>query len=59
MSTGHFTQVVWKQTMSLCMGHAFSSDKQNIVIVARYSPRGNIASAFDTNVLPLLVVQWP
>ena len=42
--------------MSLCMGHAFSSDKQNIVIVARYSPRGNIASSFDTNVLPLLGV---
>ena len=35
------------------MGHAFSSDKQNIVIVARYSPRGNIASFFDKNVLPL------
>ena len=42
--------------MSLCMGHAFSADRQNIVIVARYSPRGNIASSFDTNVLPLLGV---
>ena len=51
--TGHFTQVVWKDSTSSCMAHAFSDDKKEVYIVARYKPRGNYKGKYGENVLPL------
>lgn len=49
--TGHFTQVVWKDTKELGMARAKSSNG-SVFVVARYRPAGNILSAFNGNVLP-------
>ena len=51
MSTGHFTQVVWKESIELGMAKATSINGQTIV-VANYSPPGNYAGKFTRNVLP-------
>ncbi len=50
--TGHFTQVVWKDSKKLGVGKA-TGKKQNMTctyVVARYQPRGNIVSQFKDNV---------
>lgn len=51
LSTGHFTQVVWKETKEL--GIAFAKKGGKIVVVANYSPSGNILGQFSENVPPL------
>nr|XP_021327299.1 ancylostoma secreted protein isoform X1 [Danio rerio] len=50
--TGHFTQVVWKDTKELGVGLA--TDGNTIFVVGQYLPAGNIANAgyFEKNVLP-------
>ncbi|CAH3120076.1 unnamed protein product [Porites lobata] len=52
---GHFTQIVWKGTHQV--GAALATKNLGngyikTVIVARYSPRGNILGQFPDNVLP-------
>ncbi|XP_057184904.1 uncharacterized protein glipr2 isoform X2 [Triplophysa rosa] len=50
--TGHFTQVVWKDTKELGVGLA--TDGNTIFVVGQYLPAGNISNAgyFERNVLP-------
>jgi len=52
MSTGHFTQVVWKGSEKLGVGFAITSDGNSIYVVAQYSPQGNYMGQFGQNVLP-------
>ncbi|CAF1421635.1 unnamed protein product [Adineta ricciae] len=52
MNTGHFTQVVWKDTNKLGIGVVFVPDRK-IIVVGRYSPPGNVPDQFTENVLPL------
>ena len=52
MSTGHFTQVVWKGSQKLGLGYALTGDGKTLYVVAQYSPPGNIRGQFEQNVLP-------
>jgi len=45
--TGHFTQVVWKDTKEVGFGYADS------YVCARYAPPGNYAGRFEENVFPM------
>lgn len=47
--TGHFTQVVWKETLLIGYGEATSTNGITYT-VARYSPSGNVDGEFSTNV---------
>lgn len=49
MSTGHFTQVVWRNTQRL--GCAMASCGGNAVYVCSYDPPGNYAGDFPKNVV--------
>jgi hypothetical protein len=49
--TGHFTQVVWKDTKELGMGKAKSPDGK-VFVVGRYRPAGNMISKVNENVSP-------
>ncbi|XP_026104089.1 uncharacterized protein LOC113075622 isoform X1 [Carassius auratus] len=50
--TGHFTQVVWKDTKEVGVGLA--TDGKTTFVVGQYLPGGNISNAgyFERNVLP-------
>ena len=54
METGHFTQVVWKNSITFGIGKAVG--KKNgmtcTYIVARYRPAGNYMGQFQMQVLP-------
>ncbi len=50
MKTGHFTQLVWKNTKSVGCGVKLCSDGMRIV-VCRYYPPGNSYGQFNQNVL--------
>ncbi|CAG9816159.1 unnamed protein product [Phaedon cochleariae] len=50
LSSGHFTQVVWKDSRELGVAYAKSGGK--ILVVANYYPPGNIIGHFADNVLP-------
>jgi hypothetical protein len=50
-TTGHFTQVVWKNTTAMGCGFAFTSDCQSIYGVCQYTPAGNYLTQFEENVL--------
>ncbi len=52
MSTGHFTQVVWKGSQKLGAGFAITRDGKSLYVVAQYSPPGNYMGQFEQNVLP-------
>ena len=51
---GHFTQMVWRGSQKLGVGIAASeADADGMIktyIVARYSPGGNVAGAYGSNV---------
>ncbi len=51
--TGHFTQIVWKQTTYLGCGIAKNKYEQGITIVCQYTPQGNYLRRFSMNVLPI------
>jgi uncharacterized protein YkwD len=51
-STGHFTQMVWKNTRKVGYGYASREDGQ-FYAVAFYYPAGNYKNEFKENVLPL------
>ncbi len=51
--TGHFTQVVWKESTELGVGRAVGKIKQGYFctfIVARYRPAGNYRGKYKGNV---------
>ncbi|XP_002168712.1 uncharacterized protein LOC100204650 [Hydra vulgaris] len=52
MNTGHFTQVVWKESKKVGFGIAKHKNGK-VIVVAQYLPRGNMMGAFPKNVLPL------
>jgi len=47
--TGHFTQIIWKGTTKV--GAAVVKRGNIVVVVARYTPRGNFIGRFGQNVL--------
>ncbi|XP_044188093.1 uncharacterized protein glipr2, partial [Thunnus albacares] len=49
-STGHFTQVVWKESTELGVGLA--TDGKKVFVVGQYRPAGNMRGCFEKNVLP-------
>ncbi|XP_054466062.1 Golgi-associated plant pathogenesis-related protein 1-like [Anoplopoma fimbria] len=49
--TGHFTQVVWKNSTELGVGMA--TDGRKKYVVGQYRPSGNMRGDFEKNVLPL------
>ncbi|CAF1435524.1 unnamed protein product [Adineta ricciae] len=53
MSTGHFTQVIWKGSTELGIGRALSQDGSKMYVVGNYFPGGNVGGAFSDNVKPL------
>ena len=52
--TGHFTQLVWKDTRKLGVGVAISRNGREVYMVTNYYPAGNIMGGdyFKRNVLP-------
>ncbi|VDK86860.1 unnamed protein product [Dibothriocephalus latus] len=50
--TGHFTQLVWRDTEKVGFGVARSKDNKAIYIVAHYFPSGNYKKEYKKNVLP-------
>ena len=50
--TGHFTQVVWQSTAALGVAVATykDGDWNKVVVVANYSPGGNVQGLFVQNV---------
>lgn len=52
MSTGHFTQVIWKNSSRFGLGVAFSDDGRQAFVVAQYGPAGNMMGDFPENVPP-------
>ena len=48
--TGHFTQLVWKNTKKVGFGVGIKDDKSKMVVVAYYYPAGNIFGEFTKNV---------
>lgn len=48
LTTGHFTQIVWKLTKKIGMGYAKSGGR--IIVVANYYPPGNFEGKFLQNV---------
>ncbi|UJR18163.1 hypothetical protein I4U23_005063 [Adineta vaga] len=50
MSTGHFTQVIWKGSTELGIGRAVSNDGSRLYVVGNYFPGGNVGGSFPNNV---------
>ncbi|XP_072399922.1 uncharacterized protein [Diabrotica undecimpunctata] len=51
LASGHFTQVVWKESREL--GVAFAKSGGKIIVVANYAPAGNVIGHFAENVPPV------
>ncbi|CAF3889267.1 unnamed protein product, partial [Didymodactylos carnosus] len=52
MSTGHFTQVVWRASNRLGVGAAIANNGawKKLYVVANYAPPGNYLGQFQQNV---------
>ncbi|CAF3219779.1 unnamed protein product [Rotaria socialis] len=53
LSTGHFTQVIWKRSIQLGIGIALSNNSKSARVVGNYYPAGNVIGSFPDNVLEL------
>ncbi|XP_016844669.1 uncharacterized protein LOC100119359 isoform X1 [Nasonia vitripennis] len=51
LKTGHFTQVVWRDSTELGVGMARNRNGE-VYVVANYNPPGNFLGSFAENVLP-------
>jgi len=51
-ASGHFTQVVWKNTQKLGIAKAKSPKSGKIIVVANYEPAGNWIGQYKDNVPP-------
>ncbi|UJR12225.1 hypothetical protein I4U23_016402 [Adineta vaga] len=51
--TGHFTQVVWSDSIQMGIGVALSDDGQSVYSVANYYPQGNFQGEFGSKVPPV------
>lgn len=49
--SGHFSQVVWKESREIGVGRAKTNDGK-VVVVTNYRPAGNRPGTYSTNVLP-------
>jgi uncharacterized protein YkwD len=49
-ATGHFTQLVWKDSKQVGHGFAMSSDCKTIYVTANYDPAGNYMGMYTQNV---------
>jgi len=47
--SGHFAQMIWKNSQELGMGLARSKNGR-VIVVANYNPRGNYIGQFAENV---------
>lgn len=52
LDTGHFTALVWRNTMSVGMGVGVSPDGRRAIICFSFWPPGNMRGAFGENVWP-------
>ncbi|KAF9928218.1 hypothetical protein FBU30_002561 [Linnemannia zychae] len=52
MSTGHFTQVVWKGTKSVGCAKKFCPNSNWYIYICNYDPPGNYQGEYKKNVLP-------
>jgi len=50
--TGHFTQVVWNNSVQFGIGIAFTTGDLKAKVVANYYPPGNYEDQFTANVFP-------
>ncbi|KAM7220388.1 SCP-like extracellular protein [Rhypophila decipiens] len=50
-STGHFTQLVWKNTTDVGCGRKWCGREKRWYLVCEYWPRGNIIGQFDSQVM--------
>lgn len=51
MSTGHFTQVVWKSTTKLGCAYQYCDSMWSNYVVCEYDPAGNYDGEYAENVL--------
>lgn len=51
MKTGHFTQVIWRDSTELGVGMARNRNGE-VYVVCNYNPAGNFLGSFTENVLP-------
>lgn len=49
--TGHFTQLIWRTSTTLCVGKA-RNDKGQVFVVCNYDPPGNYVGEFIKKVPP-------
>lgn len=52
LATGHFTQVVWKDSKQLGVGVA-KNNRGQIFVVCNYNPPGNYTGRYSMNVPPV------
>ncbi|CAF1371936.1 unnamed protein product [Adineta steineri] len=52
-NTGHFMQVMWRDTTRLGIGRALTSDNRTMWVVGNYFPGGNVPGEYEENVLPI------
>ena len=52
VTTGHFSQVVWKDGKEIGVGKAFSDDGRKVIVVCNYFPAGNVRGQYKDNVIP-------
>lgn len=50
--TGHFTQLVWKDTKSIGFGIALDVNTNYLYMVMQFYPPGNVQGGFQNNVFP-------
>ena len=50
--TRNFSQMIWRECKEVGMALSRSDDGELVVVVARYSPVGNVVGMFQDNVLP-------